>query len=180
MKPILSHPLRLADLPQRKVTHVRLVPDAGQLEALADRLDVDGFRKVRLEGELRPGPGRDWMFEGILGATILQPCRVTTEPVTTRVDEPVRRRYTPDFDAPTGEEVEMPEDDSVEPLPSVLDMGDVLEEALALATPDFPRAPAADGLELEAAPPGVEPLKDETVKPFAGLADLKARMERDE
>lgn len=121
MKPVLSHPLRPADLPQRKPTHVRLVPDAGQLEELADRLGVDALRKVRLEGEVRPGPGRDWTLDAALGATIVQPCRVTTDPVTTRIDEPVQRRYSPDYQTPTGDEAEMPEDDSLEPLPAIID-----------------------------------------------------------
>ncbi|MEM8851509.1 MAG: hypothetical protein AAGE03_15940, partial [Pseudomonadota bacterium] len=104
MKPILSHPLRLADLPQRKPTIARLVPDEGELEALADRLDVDAFRKVRLDVTLTPGPGRDWTLSGRLGATVVQPCRVTTDPVTTRIEEDVARRYTPDLPEPTGDE----------------------------------------------------------------------------
>jgi len=177
MKPVLSHPVRFADMPQRKVSRVRLVPDVGQLEALADRLDVDAFRKVLLDVELSPGPGRDWTLTGKLGATVVQPCRVTTEPVVTRIDEPVTRRYTPDLTTPEGEEVEMPEDDSLEPLPKVLDLGDVLEEALALLIPEFPRAEGAEDIDLTVQPPGAEPLSDEAVKPFAGLAALKARME---
>jgi uncharacterized metal-binding protein YceD (DUF177 family) len=181
MKPVLSHPLRLADLPQRKPTRVRLVPDEGQLEALADRLEVDAFRKVRLEGELRPGPGRDWTFEGVLGATVVQPCRVTTDPVTTRIDEPVARRYAADWTPPEGDEVEMDEeDDTVEPLPETFDAGALLEEALALAIPAYPRSEAAEEIDLSAAPPGAAPLDDGAVKPFAGLAALKARMERGE
>ena len=178
MKPVLSHPLRLADLPQRKPTVARLVPDEGQLEALADRLGVDGFRKVRLDATLSPGPGRDWTLEGRLGATIRQPCRVTTEPVTTRVDQEVLRRYSPDFALPEGEEAEMPKDDTLEPLPATLDLGMVLEEELALAVPPFPRAEGADEIDLSAAPPGAAPIEEETVKPFAGLAALKAKQER--
>ncbi|UWQ17105.1 DUF177 domain-containing protein [Jannaschia sp. M317] len=178
MKPVLSHPLRLADLRQRRATHVRLVPDAGQLEALADRLDVDILRKVRLEGDLTPGPGRDWTFSGHLGATVVQPCRVTTDPVTTRIEESVVRRYTPDFDVPPEEEVEMAEDENVEPLPDVLDMGDLLEESLILSIPPFPRVDGAEDVDLSAAPPGAEPLTDEAVKPFAGLAALKAKMDK--
>ena len=177
MKPVLSHPLRPADLSQRKPTHVRLVPDAGQLEELSDRLGVDALRKVRLEGELRPGPGRDWTLEAALGATIVQPCRVTTDPVTTRIEEPVRRHYSADYDAPTSTELEMPEDDSLEPLPSVIDMGDVLEEALTLAIPAFPRAPSADGLDLSATPPGAAPIEDDEAKPFAALSALKDKLQ---
>ncbi|MEM8823471.1 MAG: DUF177 domain-containing protein [Pseudomonadota bacterium] len=180
MKPILSHPLRLADLPQRKQTIVRLVPDEGQLEALADRLDVDAFRKVRLEATLTPGPGRDWTLAGTLGATVVQPCRVTTEPVTTRIEESISRRYTPDLEEPEAEEMEMPEDDTVEVLPTMLDLGDVLEEALALAIPAFPRADGAEEIDLVSAPPGAEPLKDEAAKPFAALAALRAKMEGEE
>lgn len=178
MKAILSHPIRFADLPQRKATHLRLIPDAGQLEDLADRLGVDAFRKVRLEMTLSPGPGRDWSLSGKLGATVVQPCRVTTEAVTTRIEEDVTRRYTPDEVTPEGEEVKM-DDDTLEPLPSILDLGDVLEEALALAIPEFPRSPAADDIDMTATPEGAEPLTDEAVKPFAGLAALKAKMDGD-
>lgn len=179
MKAILSHPIRFADMPQRKVTTVRLIPDAGQLEDLADRLGVDVFRKVRLDLTLSPGPGRDWTLAGKLGATVVQPCRVTTEPVTTRIEEKVARRYTPDDVTPEGEDVEM-DDDTLEPLPGILDLGDVLEEALALAIPDFPRSPAADEIDMTATPTGAEPLNDEAVKPFAGLAALRARMKDEE
>lgn len=179
MKPILSHPIRFADLPQRKPTQVRLVPDEGQLEDLADRLSVDLFRKVRLDVELQPGPGRDWTLTGKLGATVVQPCRVTVEPVTTRIEETVERRYTPDMTTPEGEEVEM-DDDTLEPLPAILDLGDVLEEALALAIPEFPRAEGADEIDMTAAPKGAAPLTDDAVKPFAGLAALKAKMEGDD
>jgi uncharacterized metal-binding protein YceD (DUF177 family) len=180
LRPILPHPLRLADLPQRRATAIRLVPDEGQLEALADRLGVDAFRKVRFDAELTPGPGRDWTLSGRLGATVTQPCRVTTEPVVTRIEEEVARRYSPDAAEPEGEEMEMPEDDTLEPLPTVLDLGALLEEELALALPAFPRAEGAGEIDLTAAPPGVAPLSDEAVKPFAGLADLKARLEKGE
>ncbi|CTQ50299.1 YceD family protein [Jannaschia donghaensis] len=179
MKPILSHPVRFADLPQRKPTVVRLVPDAGALEDLADRLGVDAFRKVRLDLELTPGPGRDWTLSGKLGATVVQPCRVTTDPVTTRIEDAVARHYTPDLQTPEGEEVEM-DDDTLEPLPSVLDLGEVLEEALALAIPEFPRSKAADDLNMTAAPEGAQPLTDEAIKPFAGLAALRAKMDGDD
>lgn len=177
MKPVLHHPIRLSDLSQRKSTAVRLVPDAGQLEALADRLGVDALRKVRLDAELVPGPGRDWTLSGHLGATIVQPCRVTTEPVTTRIDESVARRYVADWAEPEAEEIEMPEDDATEPLPETLDLGLVLEEALALSIPPFPRAENAEEIDLTAAPPGATPFaEDERVKPFAGLAAFRARM----
>ncbi len=177
MKPVLSHPLRLSDLPRRKTTRFNLVPDAGQLEALADRMNVDAVKKVRLEVALTAGQGNDWLLEGHLGATVIQPCRVTTDPVTTRIEEDVRRLFTNDLPEPSGEEMEMPEDDGVEPLPTLLDLGDILEEVLILSIPAYPRAEGAEDLDLSAAPPGVEPLSDEAMKPFAGLAALKDKLE---
>ena len=178
-EPILSHPLRLADLPTLRPTERTLEPDAAQLDALAERLGVDELRKVRIEASLVPGPGRDWSLAGTLGATVVQPCRVTTEPVTTRIETEVLRRYSPDAEDPSGEEAEMPEDDTLEPLPTTLDLGALLEEELVLSIPAFPRAADAGTVELSAAPPGAEPLTEESVRPFAGLADLKARMEKD-
>ena len=178
MKPVHSHPIRLSDLGRRKATTARLVPDDGELEALADRLGVDALRKVRLEVELSPGPGRDWRLTGRLGATVVQPCRVTTEPVTTRIEEEVERRYVADWAEPEDDEIEMPEDDTVEPLPDTLELGAVLEEALTLAIPPFPRAEGAGEIDLTAAPPGAAPLDaDGAAKPFATLAALRARME---
>ncbi|GIT90491.1 hypothetical protein JANAI62_00270 [Jannaschia pagri] len=177
MTPVLSHRLRLADLPQRRATHVRLVPDSGALTELADQFDVSELRKVRFEGTLAPLAGKSWVFDGTLGATVVQPCRVTGDPVTTRIDEPVQRRYLADFETPEAEEAEMPEDDTAEPLPDVIDMGDLLEEVLALSIPAFPRSNDAETLNVSAAPEGAAPLTDEAVKPFAGLAALRAKMQ---
>ncbi|KIT17771.1 YceD family protein [Jannaschia aquimarina] len=180
MKPIVSHPVRLSDLARRKPTHFRLVPDEGELEALADRLGVDVIRKTRFEGELHPVGKTDWRLQGHLGATVVQPCRVTTDPVTTRIEEDVTRSYVADFVEPTGDEAEMPEDDTTAALPATLDPGALLEEELALAIPAFPRSAEAEEIDLTAMPRGAEPIDDDKVKPFAGLADLKARMEKGE
>ena len=176
--PVPSHPLRLADLPQGRPTPVRLAPDARALAALAERLGVDALRKVRLEGELRPEGAAGWTLAARLGATVVQPCRVTTDPVTTRVEEDLAIRYAPDAGGAgdgADEEVEI-DADAPEPLPAVLDLGAVLEEALALAVPAFPRAEGAGDADLSAAPPGAAPLDDAAMKPFAGLADLRRRM----
>lgn len=110
---------------------------------------------------------------GQLGATVVQPCVVTLTPVTTRIETDVRRLYTPDFIDPDGDEVEMPEDDSLEPLGHQIDLSAVLIESLALALPLYPRA---DGAQIETAnftEPGKAAMTDDDAKPFAGLAALK-------
>jgi hypothetical protein len=52
-----------------------------------------------------------------------------------------------------------------------------MAEALALALPDYPRAPDAEMETGQFAAPGVDPMTDEDAKPLAGLAALRARMD---
>lgn len=173
--------IRLADLNDRKGIEFDLRPD--NTAALAERLDLTDLRKLRFSGQLVPEGKRGWLLKAELGATVVQPCIVTLAPVTTRIDDPVRRRYTPEFDNISAEEtdrdgegVPMPEDETLEPLPAVIDLMVVLEEALALALPLYPRADDAELGEAQFAGKGVEPLRDEDLRPFAGLAALRDKM----
>ena len=172
-----SLPLRLADLPARKPTRFDLAPGPDDLAALAAELGLSGLRKLRFKGELRPDGRRDWRLEATLGATVVQPCVVTLDPVTTRIDEPVTRRYLAGMAEPEGEETEMPEDVSAEPLPEVVDIGAVMAEALALALPLYPRAEGAELGETVLTEPGKQALTDQDTKPFAGLAALRDKLQ---
>ncbi|WP_136635481.1 YceD family protein [Pseudooceanicola onchidii] len=172
---------RLADLNDREGRTFDLRPE--DLAGLIARLELLDLRKVRLDGALKPEGRRGWRLEARLGATVVQPCVVTLAPVTTRVEEDVVRRYTPDYDKISatdaekdGEGVPMPEDDTLEPLPAAVDLMEVLEEALALSLPMYPRADGADLGEAQFTEKGVAPLKDEDLKPFAGLAALRDKM----
>ncbi|MBF9058818.1 DUF177 domain-containing protein [Rhodobacterales bacterium HKCCSP123] len=168
--------LSLARLPRSAETDFEITPDAETRAGLAADLGLLGLRKLRLAGRLVPDGKQDWRLEASLGATVVQPCVVTAEPVTTRLDEPVTRRYLADMPEPEGEEVEMPEDDSTEPLPATLDLMAVLAEALALALPQYPRAEGAELGEAVFAAPGVAPMTDEDARPLAGLAALRDRL----
>lgn len=166
---------RVADLSARRETAFDLRPDAAGLARLAADLGVDALRKLRFAGRLIPDGRRDWRLEAMLGATVVQPCVVTLAPVTTRIDEAVVRRYLADAAPliPEGDEIEMPEDDTVEPLPPVIDIDQVMQEALTLALPMYPRAAGAELGTLSAMPPGAAPLDVAEVHPFAGLAALR-------
>jgi uncharacterized metal-binding protein YceD (DUF177 family) len=111
-------------------------------------------------------------LRGRLGATVVQPCVVTLEPVTTRIEAPVERLYQADWVEPEAEEAESPEDDRIEALPEVLDLGALIEEALALALPLYPRAAGVELGEAIYTEPGAAPLTDEAARPFAGLKGL--------
>jgi uncharacterized metal-binding protein YceD (DUF177 family) len=125
----VSLPLRIADLRARKPTRFKLRPEAEVLPLIAELIGADSVRKLSFEGELRPEGKHDFVLEARLGATVVQPCVVTLAPVTTRIEETVLRRYLAEMPEPAGDEVEMPEDDTVEPLPAVIDPGAVMLEA---------------------------------------------------
>jgi uncharacterized metal-binding protein YceD (DUF177 family) len=75
-----------------------------------------------------------------------------------------------------GEEVEIPEDDSAEPLGSTINPYTVMLEALALALPAWPRAEGAGIGSVTVTEPGQTPLSEEAMKPFAGLAALRDKL----
>ncbi len=169
--------LRIADLADRRATPFELRPEAPQREAIAQELGLLGLRKLSLAGDIRPEGKRDWRLEARLGATVVQSCSVTLEPVTTRIDEPVLRRYVAALEMPEGDtETEMPEDDTMEPLPAAVDLEQVLIEALSLSLPPFPRAEGASLGEAVYTEPGKTPMRDEDAKPFAGLAALRDKL----
>lgn len=173
MTDALGHVLRLADLPSRKRTRFTLTPDAAGRAELAGELGILLIRKLSFSGDMIPVGRKDWRLEAKLGATVQQACVVTLEPVTTRLDETITRSYTAEFDVPGGSEVEMPEDETTDPLPETLDLAEVMAEALALALPAYPRAAGAETGTAVFTEPGKAAMTDEDARPFAGLADLR-------
>ncbi|MBU2865448.1 YceD family protein [Pacificibacter marinus] len=176
--------IRLSDLSNTREHSFTLVPDAAQLKALREDLGLLGLKKLRFEGSFIPASKRDWHLKAKLGATASQACVATLEPVTTRIDVFVERLYTADFNDPalaTAEnesEIEVPEDDTVEPIPASLTLRDVASEALALALPDYPRAPDAELSETQFTQEGSDAMTDEDTKPFASLKSLRDKLEK--
>lgn len=170
--------LRVAELKQNSATPFALRPDAATLKALAADLSLLGLRKLSFAGEVTAQGSTDWQLSGKLGATVVQPCAVTLDPVTTRIDVPVSRTYLAGFNEVTAPEAEMPEDETSEALGNWIDPEQVMIEALALALPLYPRSDGAELGESIYAEPGVTPMRDEDAKPFAGLAGLKAQLDK--
>ncbi|MBK5928375.1 YceD family protein [Rhodobaculum claviforme] len=172
----ISHPLSVARLPRRRPTQFDIRPDGAALAEIAGLVGLSDLRKMRFTGTLSPEGAAGWVLSAQLGATVVQPCGVTLAPVTTRLDEAVVRRYLPDLTLPDAAEAELPEDVDAEPLGSVIDPSAVMIEALALAVPDFPRAPGATVGEAVFTAPGATPMRDADARPMAQLAALRDRM----
>lgn len=172
--------LRVADLPNTAPTLFDLRPDSAQCAALGDELGLLALRKVRLRGQIAAQGPRDWVLSATLGATVVQGCVVTLDPVTTRLDVPVRRLFVADYIEPEESEAEIPEDETCEPLRETIALDVILQEALVLHLPLYPRAPGAQLQEAHFSPPGTDPLSDETARPFAGLAALRDTLHSNE
>jgi len=172
LPPVTALPIRIATPGARKPHRFALSPGAGERAALAADLGISAIGKLGFQGMLTPEGRHDWRLEARLTATVVQPCVVTLEPVKTRISTTVTRRYLADWHEPRGDEVEMPEDDTAEALPDVVDPALVMAEALALALPAYPRATTAGGGQAEFMAPGDTAPAEDARRPFAGLADL--------
>ena len=177
-QPSSATALRVSELPSNSKTDFSIRPDAADLKDIAQQLDLLGLRKVSFEGSVFAAGDEDWKLSGKLGATVVQPCAVTLEPVTTRIDVPVSRLYVRHFRESDAPESEMPEDDSVEALSAWINLSDVMIEALDLALPLYPRADGAELGAVQVSEPGVAPMTDDDAKPFAGLAQLKQQLQQ--
>jgi uncharacterized metal-binding protein YceD (DUF177 family) len=175
--------VRLGDLSDSRVHTFELVPTAEQIKELRGEMDLISLKKMRFTGTLSPVSKRDWHLEAKLGATVSQPCVTTLVPVTTRIDDEISRLYTTNYKDPTladaEDEIEVPSDDTVEPLPVEIILSDIAAEALAIAMPDYPRAAGAELEITQFAQDGTDAMTDEDTKPFASLKSLRDKLEKD-
>ena len=172
-----SHPLDVADLPKNRERTFDLKLTADDIAMIVDELGVLSLSKLRFSGEIAFNDQGEAVLTADLGVSATQACVVTLEPVKTRIDKAVIRRFSPNIE-PKEEDHQMLEEDdeNVDPLGDVIDLGKVLSESIALNLPDFPRAEGAELSQKTFAEPGVEPLEDEDTKPFASLAALKDKL----
>lgn len=169
--------LTVAELSQNRPNTFELNPDTATRAALAAEFGLLDLQKLRFKGQINSSGRHDWLLTGQLGATVTQACVATLAPVKTRLDQPVKRLFTADFDETDAPESEMPQDDNIEPLTATIDLQAILAEALALALPAYPRAEGVEMTSVQVTEPGAEPLKDGDLKPFAGLKALRDRLD---
>lgn len=160
---------------------------AGEAErtAIARGLDLPSLDRLEFDARLAPHGDDGWRLDGEVRAAGAQRCGVTLEPAPFEMVEPVLRLWSPSAPAPSDDDLwevdatdllaaadRLDELEELEKLPDPIDLGAVALEAFCLALDPYPRAPSAQFDGASAAPPGVEPLSDEAVRPFAALASL--------
>ncbi len=130
-------------------------------------LGVSSIRRMMFEGTLTRETQGIWRLEGHLGATVVQPCVASLRPVKCRIEESIVRAFVPGLEMPGPNTVSVcPDDDTVEPLPDVIDLFCIATEALSLGLPDYPRH---EDTKTVAENVGLV----DTPSPFAALAVLK-------
>ena len=177
-EPPLRRPIPVGALSRKKPHPFDLSPEGNEAAAIARFLGLEALRSLRFHGELAPSGLEGWRIEGRLRADVVQSCVVTLEPVAQRIEETVTRDYVPEADYRPAPEVDLdPEaEDDPDPFGTAIDPGRLALESLALVLDPYPRAPGVPPAEYRAAPPGVSPLTDADLKPFAKLAALREKL----
>jgi len=154
---------------------------ADELTAIADILSAVSVEKMRISGALIPTGAKDWDLKATVGASVVQTCVVTLQPVRTRIDVPVTLSYVADYCTDSEDSVtEMTVDETIEPLENEIDLATIAIEAVALALPDYPRAPNARLETHVFSAPCTTPMSDMDAKPFASLAKLKDKLSKED
>jgi len=182
MKPndISPYAYRAADLPTKKQTHFAYRPDGNERAVIASDLGLLSLKKLSFVGEISPLGRRDWRLTAKLGASIVQGCVVTLDPVPTRIDAVITREFHRELAAATGDEFEMPADDEIEELGDYIDAYLIMQEALAIEMPDYPRSSKVKVEDLNFTEPGKQAMSDDDAKPFAALAAMMKPSENTE
>ncbi len=183
-----SRPVAVARLSRKQPTPFEIEADAAELADLARFLELPRLDRLSFAGEIAPagekglGEGLDegWEVRGRLVAELEQTCVASLEPVAVRHDAAVERLYLPEDRLPPVREVTLDPDEPDEPdaYTTTIDPARLALESLALMLDPYPRAAGAEPGPTTAAPPGAAPIEEEELNPFAGLAELKRRLER--
>lgn len=155
---------------------IRIAADDRERAALARRFDLIGIDRLEAEYSVRAEAG-GVVATGRVSGAVVQPCAATGQSLPVRVDEAVSLRFVADA-LPGEEEVELSAD-ALDTLPiegGLIDLGEAAAETLALALDPFARIADADKILAEAGVIGEDDVAREA-SPFAGLADLKRKLE---
>lgn len=177
----ITYPLRISEIPKSKAMPFDVVFTDRDLQVIAGILTAQSVKKMRINGKLIPSGTKDWQLTAMVGATVIQTCVVTLDPVQTRIDTPVSLTYVADYALKSDESVvEMTTDETIEPLTDEIDLASIAIEAVAMALPDYPRSQNATLETTVFTESGITPMTDEDTKPFASLASLKDKLSKDE
>lgn len=158
-------------------TTVDLAADATEREALARRFGLLRIEALTASLTIVPeGGGQLVRVRGTLGATVVQACVVTLEPVVSRLSATFERAYGGEGTDDVGDLRLTLADDTDEPreavVDGIIDLGEAVAEQLAIEIDPFPRAPGARFSGFVTGSDGEDAKAD---GPFAALAGWRRK-----
>ena len=176
--------VRFSEINQSKPFDFHLILSSKENSELTKRLDLFNIKKVSFKGILYPQSLDKWSLKAELRATVKQKCVITFKPVKTIVYETVSRTFSPlasqnanetDDDDGTSPVIF---DDTLQELNDDIDLAEIIFEELILILPTYPKSEGAELDYYSVTEPGIKPLSDENLKPFAELSEFKNRLLR--
>jgi uncharacterized metal-binding protein YceD (DUF177 family) len=175
-----SRPLTVDRLREEDGAALTIEATEAERTALAKRFAVLGVVALRAEVAVAPWATGGWRIDGTVEATLEQTCVVSLEPVRQTVSERFTRYCAPSARMAEAEALlKADARDDLESLGPEIDVGEMAAEAAALGIDPYPRRDDAAFDPRVHGPPDAEPLTDEAARPFAGLAALRGRGERE-
>lgn len=159
-------------------TTLTVTATAEECAGIAAYLGIAELGGLAFAGAAEPWGKGGWRLSGRLSATYVQTCVVTLDPVARSADLEIERTYLPaaQLSPEAGFDLDPEDPDLPDPLEAEIDLAAPIVESLALDLDPYPRAEGAGFGSRAYAGPGVEPLSDEALKPFAKLAGLKEKL----
>ena len=173
--------VRFSEINQSKPFDFHLIISNQKVAEFVKRLDLLSIKKVSLVGILSPLSINEWILKAELRATVKQKCVISFKPVQTLVNDTISRTYSASalhnpYDADDDGTSEVVFDDSLHQLNDEIDLAEIIFEELTLILPLYPKIEGAKLGYYSVTEPGVKPLDDENVKPFAQLSELKDKL----
>ena len=174
--------IRFAEINKAKSFEFNLTLSREKVSDLITRLDLINLKKVSLLGKLSPSSSKEWGLKAELRATVKQKCVITFKPVQTIVNETISRTFSAlafpnDLTEYSDDGISPVKfDDSLQELKDEIDLAEIIFEELTLILPLYPKFADAELGRYTVTEPGVEPLNNENLKPFAQLSELKEKI----
>lgn len=140
-----ARPCVLRSLNRAQAFEFKEIPNAQENSEIAEFLGLRNVGKMRLTGTLEPIGDIGWLLKAELGASVTQNCVITLALVKTRIDTRLQRKFLPQTEElPDELDISEVEDEDIDPLSDMIDLGKIALEELAMALPLYPKAKDAD------------------------------------
>lgn len=159
-------------------TALGVTATAEECARIAAYLNLAALDGLVFSGTAEPWSSGGWRIAGHLTAAYVQTCVVTLVPIALVADLKIARTYLPAarLSAEAGLDLDPEDPDLPDPFDGTIDLAALIIECLVLDIDPYPRIKGADFGARAYAGPGVAPLSDEALRPFAKLAGLKEKL----